>query len=77
MAWFKRNKSGYATFKEGNKRVLVHRRVAEKKLGGSIFDGYEVHHKNGIRTDNRPSNLTVMKRSSHRKLHAKKRSSWW
>lgn len=78
MAWLKRNKSGYATFKEGDKTKLVHRRVAEKKLGGSIFKGYEVHHKNGNKTDNRPANLRVMKKSSHRRLHAKKRrSSIW
>ena len=75
MAFWK-NKSGYKVFREGNKTVSVHKRVAEKKVGGSIYDGYEVHHKDGDKNNNRPSNLAVLRKSFHRKIHAKK-SSWW
>ncbi len=69
---FSRNKSGYKVFKERGKIQSVHKRVAEKKVGGKIYLGYEVHHKDGNKNNNRPSNLTVVKKSVHRKIHAKK-----
>jgi len=69
---FRRNKSGYKVFKENGKYKTVHKRVAEKKVGGKIFSGYEVHHKDGNKNNNRPSNLTVIKKSDHKKIHAKK-----
>ena len=71
---FKKNKSGYKYFKEGNKIVFVHKRVAEKKVGGKILKGYQVHHKDGNKENNRPSNLAVLKTSFHRKIHSKKNS---
>lgn len=59
---FWKNKSGYKVFREGNRTVSVHKRVAEKKVGGPICAGYEVHHKDGNKTNNRPSNLAVLKK---------------
>ncbi|PJE81425.1 HNH endonuclease [Candidatus Pacearchaeota archaeon CG10_big_fil_rev_8_21_14_0_10_32_42] len=77
---FRKNKSGYQVFKDrdGTTRS-VHKRVAEKKIGGSIWGGYEVHHRDGNKSNNRPSNLQVLKRSTHRGLHARqrKKSSFW
>ena len=52
--------------------VFVHRRVAEKKIGGKIGKDRVVHHKNKKKTDNRPSNLWVMRKSDHDKLHGYK-----
>lgn len=34
-----------------------------------IKNGYDVHHKNEIKTDNRLQNLCYLTRSEHRKLH--------
>ena len=69
---FRRNKSGYKVFEERGKIQSVHKRVAEKKVGGKIYPGYEVHHKDGNKNNNRPSNLAVLKKSFHKKIHAKK-----
>lgn len=68
----RKNKSGYQVFREGGKWQSVHKRVAEKKVGGSIYPGYEVHHKDRDKNNNRPSNLAVITKFLHRKIHSKK-----
>lgn len=67
-------------FAVNNGWVRQHRLVAEKYLltdensveveGERYLDPkLEVHHKNQKRTDNRPSNLEIMTKSEHMKLH--------
>lgn len=50
------NKKGY---------ILESRLVMEKKLGRLLVKGEDVHHKNGIKDDNRPKNLQVVGHFSH------------
>lgn len=42
-----------------NGYVLEHILVAEEKLGRALLPDEEIHHKNEIRSDNRPDNLEV------------------
>jgi len=56
-----------------------HRVIAEEMLGRSLGTDEHVHHKNRIRSDNRPENLEVMDGSAHmryHRIHAGKRRTW-
>jgi hypothetical protein len=54
------NKSGY---------VLEHRIVMENYLGRLLNSSEVVHHINGDKKDNNISNLEVMKRTEHSRMH--------
>ena len=67
-----KDKKGYPRWSDSGR--LVHRDVESNKIGGPIGKGRVVHHKDGDKSNFRKSNLTVMSRSDHSSLHAKKRS---
>ena len=62
------DKDGYKRFRDSGK--LVHRHVAERKLGRQLRNGEVVHHKNRNKLNNRRSNLWVFKsQQKHHKVH--------
>lgn len=63
---------GYIVTRNGTgKQVFQHRLIAEEMLGRPLLETEDVHHINGITTDNRPQNLQVLSRSDHMKITAR------
>lgn len=65
-----KNKRGYVIVTlPGRVRIYEHRLVMERVLGRKLQPAEVVHHKNGIRDDNRPENLEVITNSAHVSMH--------
>lgn len=63
----------YRAVKRYGRKVDEHRAVWEDHFG-PIPKGYEIHHRNAIKDDNRIENLQLLTTLEHRRLHAKPKS---
>ena len=60
---------GFVTLADGSRRrVKQHRFVVEQAIGRRLSPDEDVHHINGIKSDNRVENLEVISHSAHSTL---------
>ena len=63
--------------KKGTKTATIDKhRLVWMKANGDIPDGYDIHHKNGDKSDNRLENLQLVTRSEHCKIHGIRPPIW-
>ena len=66
-----KDKNGYPYYKKDGKKIWVHRRVAEKKYG-KIPKDFVVHHIDKNKINNFRSNLIILHKKDHNRLHKRK-----
>ena len=64
----KLNKNGYYEVETNDGVYNLHKLVYEKAYG-KIRDGYTVHHRNGVKTDNNIKNLVALPHNVHKLIH--------
>lgn len=61
--------NGYFRSTNRIKSILLHRAVWEY-YNGKIPQGYDIHHKDGNKTNNKINNLELLRKDEHARLHS-------
>jgi hypothetical protein len=69
-AWLRK---GYLTVTVDGREKALHRHLMEQHLGRTLRPDEHVHHKNGVKTDNRLDNLEVKSQHQHISEHVRRR----
>jgi len=64
---------GYSMIPFKRHGIYEHRQIMEAVLGRKLLTSEHVHHKDGNKTNNHPSNLQVVSAHDHRGLHRQTR----
>ncbi len=69
---------GYRYLYVGGQKVALHRLIIEEQLGRTLDSNEVVHHVDGDPLNNELSNLVVLSRAEHQRLHqtGSKRTRW-
>jgi hypothetical protein len=62
------DEKGYAKKSVNNKHIRLHRLIWEQ-YNCKIPEGYDIHHINGNKLDNRIENLQMIRHNEHTRLH--------
>lgn len=69
---------GYVAVRVGSEYQLEHRVIMESHIGRRLESSEHVHHRNGVKHDNRLENLEILSVADHSRKHApgKQPSRW-
>lgn len=70
------HRSGYMVARGGKNMITQHRVIMESILGRPLRPGENVHHKNGVKHDNRPENLELWSRSQPSGQRVRDKTEW-
>lgn len=69
------NETKYSIKRYSGIQKLTHRKIVEDIIGRELRPDEVVHHIDGNKANNNPSNLMLMKKSRHQSLHATERQN--